>query len=528
MVSVFSFLISLLIAGYAADKDIAVASGGKKGEVVLSKDSFISDSIYSYQEKFESKRPEESMPENKNYIVEVYRGNSWDTLFVHSAKISDYTYNPDNGYQQYTMGFSMLTDSFTSPVKVRITNTLKKFSHVEIRPISYRIKPSIVDDNRIEFKLLKPTQKVSVEFDGDRLTNLFILPDLPDINIPEKDVNVLYYGPGIHNIGLISIKNKNNQIIYIDEGALVYGRIEAQDATNLTIRGRGILCSSQEEHGEGRPYQMSFMNCDNLRIEGIMLRDTPSWTIRIAGSKNIHIDNIKEIGWIRNSDGIDFVNCRDVLVENTFQRNYDDNVTIKAFNGKPEYVAAHTNPDGSYSDDGIWSALWLKNHDVDNYVVRNCVFWADKAHNMLVGPEARGISFTNIKFQNNIVLENRQDDSIYPGAISIMVADNGTFENIIFENIDIEDIRGGKPLCVQFANVWAFNNLYGQYARNIQLRNVRYTGSHATTSWIKGLNETQSVDGVTIHNFIVNGQTISEMNSEHLSINQFVRNITFE
>ena len=67
----------------------------------------------------------------------------------------------------------------------------------------------------------------------------------------------------------------------------------------------------------------------------------------------MHIDNIKEIGWIMNSDGMDFICCRDVLVENTFQRNYDDNVTIKAFNATPEYIASHTNTDGSYSDGAI-------------------------------------------------------------------------------------------------------------------------------------------------------------------------------
>ena len=126
----------------------------------------------------------------------------------------------------------------------------------------------------------------------------------------------------------------------------------------------------------------------------------------------MHIDNIKEIGWIMNSDGMDFICCRDVLVENTFQRNYDDNVTIKAFNATPEYIASHTNTDGSYSDGAIWMVAGLRDFEVCNYEIRNCVFWADKAHNMLVGPEARGIAFRNIRFHDNIVLENRQNGRI--------------------------------------------------------------------------------------------------------------------
>ncbi|MFR6635563.1 MAG: hypothetical protein ACLUQ6_13615 [Alistipes onderdonkii] len=77
------------------------------------------------------------------------------------------------------------------------------------------------------------------------------------------------------------------------KGRSCWGRIEAENAANLTIRGRGVFCSSQEDHGAGRRPQMEFRNCDNLKIEGILLRDTPNWTLKIVGSTGVHIDNIK-------------------------------------------------------------------------------------------------------------------------------------------------------------------------------------------------------------------------------------------
>ena len=156
------------------------------------------------------------------------------------------------------------------------------------------------------------------------------------------------------------------------------------------------------------------------------------------------------------------------------------------------------------------------------------VFWADKAHNMLVGPEARGIAFRNIRFHDNIVLENRQDDGIYPGAMAVMIADDGTFEDISFENIIVEDIDGGKVFCAHFTNAWAFDGLYGQWARNITLRNIAYTGTRATPSWIRGRNDAQSIDGVTIGNFTVNGAPVTDGSGPHLEINEYVRNVTFE
>ena len=467
------------------------------------------------------------LPGNAAYKVEVFRGGTWEEIFVYNARVSDYAGNPEAGYTQYTMGFALFTDSFRQPLKVRVTRRAGTFSKVEIRPLSYGIVPDVQTPNSVEFELGDPAQKVSVEFDDNRMENLFILPDLPDTAIP-TGANVTYFGPGVHNAGVIRIANESGRILYLDEGAVVLGRIEAENAANLTIRGRGVFCSSQEDHGAGRRPQMEFRNCDNLKIEGILLRDTPNWTLKIVGSTGVHIDNIKEIGWIMNSDGMDFICCRDVLVENTFQRNYDDNVTIKAFNATPEYIASHTNTDGSYSDGAIWMVAGLRDFEVCNYEIRNCVFWADKAHNMLVGPEARGIAFRNIRFHDNIVLENRQDDGIYPGAMAVMIADDGTFEDIAFENIIVEDIDGGKVFCAHFTNAWAFDGLYGQWARNITLRNIAYTGTRATPSWIRGRSDAQSIDGVTIGNFTVNGAPVTDGSGPHLEINEYVRNVTFE
>mgnify|MGYP002687534586 CR=1 FL=1 len=218
------------------------------------------------------------LPGNAAYKVEVFRGGTWEEIFVYNARVSDYAGNPEAGYTQYTMGFALFTDSFRQPLKVRVTRRAGTFSKVEIRPLSYGIVPNVQTPNSVEFELGDPAQKVSVEFDGNRMENLFILPDLPDTAIP-MGANVTYFGPGVHNAGVIRIANESGRILYLDEGAVVLGRIEAENAANLTIRGRGVFCSSQEDHGAGRRPQMEFRNCDNLKIEGILLTMTDSRTI---------------------------------------------------------------------------------------------------------------------------------------------------------------------------------------------------------------------------------------------------------
>ena len=462
---------------------------------------------------------------NEDFLVEILKNGKWKEIPVHNAKVSDYVGNPEAGYQQYDMGFAMFTDDFKEPVKVRVTKK-DGFNSVCARPTSYGIEMQRCSNKKVEFTITDPGKKTSVEFDGDRMQNLFILPDLPDADIPEGD-NVIYYGPGIHDAGEIKLEWWNNATIYIDSEAIVYGRIVANRCDSLTIRGRGSLCSSKENHGEGRKPQIETYACNHLTIEGIMLRDTPNWTIKVVGSDHVHVNNIKEIGWIMNSDGMDFLCCRHVIVENTFQRNYDDNVTIKAFNASPEYIRKNSETDGSYKDWTIGMVEGLDKFDVYDIEVRNCVFWADKAHNMLVGPESRGIPFSNIRFTGNVVLENRQNDKVYPGTMAVMIADNGTFSDITFSDIEVEDINGGKVLCIQFTNAWAYGNKYGQWAKNITIEKIRYEGHRSTASKIYGLNSTQKIDGVKISDFTVNGEKILHPNT-NLDVNEYVENIVFE
>jgi hypothetical protein len=462
---------------------------------------------------------------NEDFLVEILKNGKWKEIPVHNAKVSDYVGNPEAGYQQYNMGFAMFTDDFKEPVKVRVTKK-DGFNSVCARPTSYGIEMQRCSNKKVEFTITDPGKKISVEFDGDRMQNLFILPDLPDAYIPVGD-NVIYYGPGIHDAGEIKLEWWNNATIYIDSEAIVYGRIVANRCDSLTIRGRGILCSSKENHGEGRRPQIETYACNHLTIEGIMLRDTPNWTIKVVGSDHVHVNNIKEIGWIMNSDGMDFLCCRHVLVENTFQRNYDDNVTIKAFNASPEYIRNNSETDGSYKDGTIGMVEGLDKFDVYDIEVRNCVFWADKAHNMLVGPESRGVTFSDIHFHDNIVLENRQDDDTYPGTMAVMIADNGTFSDITFSDIEVEDINGGKVLCIQFTNAWAYGNKYGQWAKNITIEKIRYKGHRSTASKIYGLNSTQKIDGVKISDFTVNGEKILHPNT-NLDVNEYVEHIVFE
>ncbi|UKI18635.1 MAG: hypothetical protein L6V80_04095 [Bacteroidales bacterium] len=139
---------------------------------------------------------------NDLYRVRISTDNGRRRIKVHGALVSDITRRDRNnidttGAARTLMGFAMFTDDFTSPVTVRVRRRGQPFDSVEVRPAAYAIPTRRISRRTVEFTLERPTQKVSVEFDGDRARNLFVLPDLPDTAAPRaSSPDTLYFGEG--------------------------------------------------------------------------------------------------------------------------------------------------------------------------------------------------------------------------------------------------------------------------------------------------------------------------------------------
>lgn len=179
---------------------------------------------------------------NDLYRVRISTDNGRRRIKVHGALVSDITRRDRNnidttGAARTLMGFAMFTDDFSTPVRVRVRRRGRPFDSVEVRPAAYAIPTRRISRRTVEFTLERPTQKVSVEFDGDRARNLFVLPDLPDTAAPRaSSPDTLYFGKGEHHAGLITLRS--GQTLYIDEGAIVYGTVRSYDTRDITIAGR--------------------------------------------------------------------------------------------------------------------------------------------------------------------------------------------------------------------------------------------------------------------------------------------------
>ena len=434
-----------------------------------------------------------------DYDVSIYRNGKWEQLKVDGALVSDYRpgiYDSDTlGTNRTLMGFCMFTDEFRKPVKIRVRRQGLPFNQVSIRPTDYKIRYKRIDDQTIELTLRNPRQKVSVEYDGNREHNLFLIPDIPESSSAKHEDNVLYFGPGEHDAGRIELHS--GQTLYVDEGATLYASLSANGANDIRIMGRGIICSSKASHNlSNRKNALSFIHCKNIIVEGVMFRDSPSWTLKFSDCEDILIDNVKQICWMVNSDGIDLCNVRHAEIRNCFLRNYDDNISLKNF----------TNGGNLYD---------IRFHDN--------TLWADRAHNLLVGPESReNLYMKDIHFDKVRILEGREKAYPWLGTCAVMISDNGNFQDVSFTNITIDHIRGG---CIFEVDFCTYDKI-GKTARNILLKKFRYDGDLPPKSSIRGLDANHEVEGITLKNIYINGKKLTRKNlPDYVETNEFIHDM---
>ena len=325
---------------------------------------------------------------------------------LNTARVSKIPFNRRwPGYQrqqEQTELVNFLSASSDEVLTFEITPK-EPFENAVIRPLSLGISPTC-QDGRITFTLQAPAYFTVEPFGRSRALHIFIDPPV----CYEKDPNVIYYGPGEHHVGLIRMQS--NQTLFIDAGAVVYASVEAIDAENIKILGRGILDNSEnkaqllfDHRAEGnttavnnaiRRHTIQLEYCTHVQIEGITIRDSLVYNIRPIGCEDLHISFVKIIGcWRYNSDGIDMHNCKDVLIDNCFLRTFDDSICVKGF-------------DCYYDGDveqAVRNAMYRKGKAYDvfqNALIKNCVVWNDWGRCLEIGAETRAENISNITFVN--------------------------------------------------------------------------------------------------------------------------------
>lgn len=298
--------------------------------------------------------------------------------------------------------------SFSADEEVEIKVKRKKsFGTAMIRPLSKNVNVDVVGEE-VRFKLKEHGQYVLEFGDSHNVLHIFF-NEIKEY--PNAESATMYFGPGMHFPGVITLRD--NDTVYIDEEAVVFGSINSLGAKKVKIFGGGVIDNSTEERITEHCYEnftkgtFRIYNCENIDVSDIILTNSSTWAMSMFNCNNVHIDNVKIVGhWRYNTDGIDIVNSENVYINNCFIRTFDDAISIKA-------IYDHPKP-------------------IQNIIIDGCVMWTGWSKTCDIGLETAGVEYKNITYRNCDLIHNSG------GAMCVNNGCYAEMHDILYENMNVE------------------------------------------------------------------------------------------
>lgn len=393
--------------------------------------------------------------------------------------------NDEGRLDFHTASFCM---SGTATVEIRVPDGSE---NPVVRPLRHKITPAF-KDHALTFSISTPL-KLVVQIKGKPPLALFATPLESKIPQP-SDPNVLYFGAGIHEPGVI--RPQTGQTIYLAPGALVRGRIEAKDVKNVTVKGRGILEAGKYSVRNDKTPGILFEKCSGITLEGIGLRGGSWWQTLFLLTDHVRVSDMNILGKSVNTDGIDTDGVKDLVARNCFIRCEDDGFG--------------------------WHAVDAKRNGepvTENCLAEDCVIWNTRYGNGLrIGASMETGLFQNITFRNIDVLEHAG------AAIRSDHSDWAMVKNLRFENFTDESSAQTIQIAIEktrYSNDNGYKNERGHFD-GLHFINVT---SPAGKIELRGFDAEHRIDNVTFENCSIGGQPVDAL--EDITINEFVTRVSF-
>lgn len=331
-----------------------------------------------------------------------------------------------------------------APVSIQVEVIAPELSKdfVVVKPLARRITPAI-SNGVFSFTLSDPGQ-ITVQPGGTTsqpslFKPLHIFANPVEIDPPSPgDPNVIYYGPGVHVVEQLQVGS--GQTLYLSGGAVVRAAatglekpfVKVENANNVVIRGRGILCGrlrvQDQRPGAQEVRIIDIANSDQVTIEGLVLREPEGWTCMIHdGSDYATVDNVKIIAADASSDGFVLTGGSHSVVRNSFCHNSDDAYETKA-----------------------WPP------DATDILFENNIAWSTVASAFAHSAETEA-NVSNVRFRNCTVI-NASYNLSDRAPIGISVNGRWNISDYLFENITIEYIQASNTGTEEMPAIRVQNN----------------------------------------------------------------------
>ncbi len=414
----------------------------------------------------------------------------------------------------YSWDVAMFSAEGAYEVSVTARKGLEKY---KISPTARGVETA-VQGNTVSFKLNEPMYLMMEMPDSPALI-LLITP--PETEIPDKnDPNVIYFGPGVHEAGVINLKS--NQTVYIASGAVVHGRIQGVNAENIKVLGRGVLEAEKyttspypgvdnPEINEGvwktnnRTKGLYFQGCTNGKIEGISVRNAHKWQALYLKCKNFEISNMNTMAMRVQNDGLDVDTIEDFHIHDNFIMSGDDGFgwhTVRAVETLEEPT---------------------RNVVANNNTIYNS---SEGGNGIRFGSSMETELWENIKITNTYILNSSCN------AVMLDIQDWVTLKNVHIENVFVENEPGWAVLHMQIVKENYSNDVeltepvekedYRGHIDGVTVKNLVAENGRGVV--VLGYDAKHLTENITLDGLKISGESIASL--EQVLSNDFSKNVT--
>jgi hypothetical protein len=185
------------------------------------------------------------------------------------------------------------------------------------------------------------------------------------------------------------------------------GVIDGQGGGFVKVSGRPY---------ENRPFLIRLVNCRDVRVEGLRLRNSAMWMQHYLACERVTVRGIHVWNFSNaNNDGIDLDGCKDCIVSQCVFESDDDGITLKSTLDRP----------------------------TESVTISDCVV-RSHCNAIKLGTESNG-GFKDIAIANCVITSPREQRAIYGAGrglsgISLELVDGGQLERIAIANVTIHGV----------------------------------------------------------------------------------------
>lgn len=261
------------------------------------------------------------------------------------------------------------------------------------------------------------------------------------------------------------------------------GYISAADATNIAILGKGKIIGNtaikgryNRQPGIRNPALLEFIHCRNVLVEGCYTAQNDMWSIHPVYCENVTFRNMTING---NADGIDVDSCRQVVIDGCDFATADDCISLKSGRGMEGNTIGIPTEDVKISNctfhDLHWACIGIGSETsagIRNVHVEHCRCLSARTFAIYIKSRPGRGAFIEDIYMNDLEVEGAQGGFLRINILNSGLQDTApvqgdagipTLRNFHFSNIRVK----GMPVLVDAVSIHPRKPLDGFSLTNV-------------------------------------------------------------